>query len=170
MSSRPHRSRRPLANTLLAVVIAGLLLLAQYMGWIPSETETLPQQAAPQRGIQYRSGSLQSDDTARIAEAFRQEESGIMVQVTGTVQSQLSDDEEGSRHQRFVLELHDGQTLLVAHNIDLAKRVPLADGDRVTLKGQYEWNDKGGVLHWTHHDPGGQHPGGWILHRENTYE
>ena len=32
----------------------------------------------------------------------------------------------------------------------------------VALRGQHEWNEKGGVLRWTHHDPEGRHPGGWI--------
>jgi len=41
----------------------------------------------------------------------------------------LSDDHDGSRHQRVVLQLKNSDTLLVAHNIDLAKRIPIGMGD-----------------------------------------
>lgn len=75
----------------------------------------------------------------------------------------LSDDTVGDRHQRFIVELESGQTLLVAHNIDIAPRVEgLAVGDDVAIYGVYEWNDEGGVIHWTHVDPDGNHPEGWI--------
>jgi hypothetical protein len=89
----------------------------------------------------------------------------------GRVTRVLGDDSLGDRHQRFILELDSGQTILVAHNIDLAPRIePLREGDLVEFSGEYEWNDKGGIVHWTHHDPQGQHPGGWLRHEGRTYE
>lgn len=106
-----------------------------------------------------------ADDTAgaeRIARAFEAGESGFMVTVAGKVVKVLPDDRDGSRHQRFLLRIEAGPTLLVAHNIDLAERVRIGPGDPLRLRGQYEWNDRGGVLHWTHRDPDGEHPGGWI--------
>lgn len=102
------------------------------------------------------------DGASRVAELFESRGSGEMVTVSGVVDGTLPDDNDGSRHQRFIVRLDSDQTLLVAHNIDLAERVPLAEGDRVTVYGQYEWNDRGGVLHWTHHDPDGRREGGWI--------
>ncbi len=109
------------------------------------------------------------DDAARIAELFARRRSGVVVEAAGRVERVLRDDLEGSRHQRLVLRLEGGQTLLVAHNIDLAPRVPLARGDVVRFRGQYEWNDRGGVLHWTHHDPDGRRPGGWLEHEGRRY-
>ena len=81
----------------------------------------------------------------------------------------LSDDREGERHQRFILQLRNRDTLLIAHNIDLADRVPVGLGDRVQFRGLYEWNDLGGLVHWTHHDPMGAEDGGWIRYRKKTY-
>lgn len=104
-----------------------------------------------------------------IIEAYREGRSGLVVQSAGVVERVLADDEEGDRHQRFILRLASGHTLLMSHNIDLATRVPLAVGDSVEFRGQYEWNEQGGVIHWTHHDPQGDRPGGWIRHAGRLY-
>ena len=93
-----------------------------------------------------------------------------MVEGVGTVDRLLRDDLDGSRHQRFILSLSSGHTLLVSHNIDLASRIAdLEEGDVVMFRGQYEWNDRGGILHWTHHDPDGRRQGGWLQHHDETY-
>lgn len=78
---------------------------------------------------------------------------------------------DGSQHQRFIVELSSGQTLLIAHNIDIAPRInSLQVGDSVRFYGEYEWNPQGGIIHWTHHDPNGYHVGGWIKHNGRTYQ
>ena len=115
------------------------------------------------------STSLDSDNTAGNAYANRQ--SDIQVQGQGIVIRVLKDDLDGSRHQRFILELDTGQDLLIAHNIDLAPRInDLEKGDTVEFYGEYEWNSKGGVIHWTHHDPNRRHIDGWLKHRGRTYQ
>jgi hypothetical protein len=97
--------------------------------------------------------------------------SGNQVRGNGTVIRILDDDDDGSRHQRFLLELDSRRTLLIAHNIDLAPRIgTLRDGDRVEFNGEYEWNDRGGVIHWTHHDPQGEHEAGWLKHNGRVYQ
>lgn len=106
-----------------------------------------------------------------IAELYQQQRSDVLVEVSGEVSRIFADDNRGSRHQRFLIELTDGHTLLVAHNIDLAPRVDnLKLGDEVSLFGEYEWNDKGGVVHWTHHDPANKHAHGWIRHQGKLYQ
>jgi hypothetical protein len=107
----------------------------------------------------------------QLATAFRNQQSDLQVRGSGVVVSLLADDNQGSRHQRFILELSSGQTLLVSHNIDLAPRInALRKGDSVEFYGEYEWNDRGGVIHWTHHDPAGRHPDGWLKHEGTTYQ
>lgn len=91
-----------------------------------------------------------------IEQAFQNQQSDLQVEGEGTVIKILGDDNDGSRHQRFILKLENGQTLLIAHNIDLAPRISgLRKFDTVQFYGEYEWNAKGGVVHWTHHDPRG---------------
>lgn len=102
--------------------------------------------------------------------AYAERRSGDMLTSSGIVEKVLRDDNEGSRHQRFILRVADGHTVLVAHNIDLAPRVPLNKGDLLSLRGQYEWKERGGVIHWTHHDPSGRHAEGWIEHNGKRYE
>ena len=106
-----------------------------------------------------------------IARAFASGASDIQVEGEGTVIRVLPDDQDGSRHQRFIIQLASGQTLLMAHNIDIAPRIDeLRVGDTVRFSGEYVWNAKGGVIHWTHHDPQRKHVAGWVLHNGKTYQ
>lgn len=91
-----------------------------------------------------------------------------MVEFKAEVLRSLSDDTIGSRHQRFIVK-HEDITVLVSHNIDLSHRVPVKKGDIVTIYGQYEWNNQGGVVHWTHDDPQGRHENGWIKLNGESY-
>ncbi|MCW8884847.1 MAG: DUF3465 domain-containing protein [Motiliproteus sp.] len=115
--------------------------------------------------------SSKPSDTDRLLQvAFDTRQSDLQVGGSGSVYKILSDDLKGSRHQRFILKLASGQTLLVAHNIDLAKRIDnLKEGDQVEFYGEYEWTKKGGVIHWTHRDPRGRHAHGWLKHQGRTY-
>jgi hypothetical protein len=114
----------------------------------------------------------QADDAGdALSTAFERRASDLQVRAYGEVVRVLPDDNDGTRHQRFILRTSTGQTVLVAHNIDLAPRVRnLAAGDRVEFYGEYEWNDRGGVVHWTHHDPAGRHVDGWLEHDGRRYE
>jgi len=98
----------------------------------------------------------------KIRQAKEDTNSQFWMTAEGTVIKNLKDDTKGSQHQKFLIRLAPDITLLVAHNIDLAPRAPVNEGNKVTIKGRYEWNNRGGVLHWTHHDPKGRKEGGWI--------
>jgi len=106
-----------------------------------------------------------------ISSAYEAKTSDVQVSNTGIVVKVLPDDNKGSRHQKFILKLPTGQTVLIAHNIDLAPRINVINiGDSIEFYGVYEWNSKGGVVHWTHHDPVGRHEGGWLKYNGVLYE
>jgi len=148
MSRRLRRSTTALGVLALALLYAAV---------------ELPQQRAPEpRG---EPGAADAIDSL-----WDERRSGAIVEASGLVSKLLPDDLEGARHQRFIVRLGTGRTVLVSHNIDLAPRVDaLREGDTIVFRGQYEWNPRGGVVHWTHHDPGGRRPGGWLEHRGRTY-
>jgi hypothetical protein len=107
--------------------------------------------------------AVTSESSESVVEsAYAARRSGVWMETSGRISRILPDDNDGSRHQRFILDVGSGHTVMVAHNIDLADRVPVAVGDTLALRGRYEWNERGGVIHWTHHDPKGLEKGGWI--------
>ena len=108
---------------------------------------------------------------AALKQAFENQQSDLQIRGSGIVIRLLPDDNHGSRHQKFIIKLSNKQTLLVSHNIDLAPRISnLSKGDFVEFYGEYEWNRKGGVIHWTHKDPRNKHAHGWLKHQGRTYD
>jgi hypothetical protein len=143
--------------------LAGLLLVILVLLLSPDEAPFDPS-STPTTGP----GVQQTENP--VEQLFRDRISDVMVTLTGPVDRILPDDNDGSRHQRFIVRTPSGRTVLIAHNIDLAQRVPLEIGDTVTVRGEYEWSDRGGTMHWTHHDPKRWREGGWIEHRGVHYE
>ena len=133
---------------------------------------SLPTEAATNsEAIKQQQAALIRTSNWILRQAFLNKTSGLQVQGRGIVKQVLSDDVNGDRHQRFILRLSNNQTLLIAHNIDIAPRlVGLKQGNTVAFYGLYEWNSKGGVIHWTHHDPDGIHVNGWLRFRGNIYQ
>ena len=124
--------------------------------------------SSPGPATEQRTAPLVDDPSGR---AFASRTSDVQVEGAGKVIRVLADDLDGSRHQRFIVQLASGQTLLISHNIDVAPRIDgLKIGDSVRFNGEYVWNEKGGVIHWTHHDPQGRHVAGWVIHDGKTYK
>ena len=107
--------------------------------------------------------------SANSASRYGRRDTDSWIDVAGRVVRLLQDDRDGERHQRFIVDIGGGETLLIAHNLDLAERVPVSLGDRISLRGMYEWNELGGLVHWTHHDPLGIEDGGFVRHYRRTY-
>ena len=140
-------------NRLLPLVVVLILVVYQYLA---PQDDTVTGPAATQTGV--------------VETAYAEQRSRVWVEVQGHIARLLADDHEGSRHQRFIVELDSGHTVMVAHNIDLAERVPLQKNANISLSGRYEWNDRGGVIHWTHHDPENRRAGGWIEFDGTVYK
>jgi hypothetical protein len=106
-----------------------------------------------------------------INKAFHTKQSNIQVQGVGIVLKVLKDDTQGSRHQRFLVKLASNLTILIAHNIDLSNKIEnIQVGNTIEFYGEYEWNNKGGVVHWTHHDPRKKHEDGWLKYQGIIYQ
>lgn len=151
----------------IAPIIAAVTVLALYGLDNLRDDSTVSQ--APAQASQTESAAVAGDRAIQVAYENRQ--SDVQVEGAGRVVKVLPDDNKGSRHQKFILELASGQTILIAHNIDLAPRIrDLREGDSVSFYGEYEWNERGGVVHWTHHDPQGRHVDGWLKHDGKIFQ
>jgi len=143
-----------------------LLLLAAALAWWSADRDygeppTADAAAGTAAGF--------SDDP--LLTAFSARHSKVQIESEGIVERILADDHDGSRHQRFILRGPSGTTVLVAHNIDLAPRVPgLEPGAPIRFNGEYEWNQRGGVIHWTHRAPRNDHAHGWLEYQGRRYE
>lgn len=162
-----QRHRPGLASVALAGIIVVVVGIMSYTS-LPGASAPTP---TPQSHNSIANESTTQSDNQRILQAYRNRQSNLQVSGSGVVVKLLRDDLDGSRHQRFILRLSSGITILIAHNIDLAPRIPsLREGDSVRFYGEYEWNDKGGVVHWTHDDPQGRHSDGWLEHNSRRYQ
>ncbi len=150
------------------LLLIAALAVAAYYAFAPDPGRSDSPGASVQTSVSARAGD--SNDAA-IEHAFANRLGNQQLEGQGTVDKLLPDDNVGSRHQRFIVRLGSGRTVLVSHNLDLAPRIDsLRVGDTLAFYGEYEWNPKGGVIHWTHHDPQGRHVAGWIRHAGRTYQ
>ena len=55
--------------------------------------------------------------------------------------------------------------------IERAHREPkVREGGIVEFKGEYEWTEEGGVVHWTHVSGGHRHENSYIIHNGEKYQ
>ena len=157
-------------NNLMYIVVI-VALIAAYLGLDFKQKQITTTDSSAQSSTQSRSTDVMVDDQQKILQAYQQQSSNVQVQAQGVVKAILPDDNQGSRHQKMILKLENGLTILIAHNIDLAPRIDgLRKGDTVEFYGEYEYSQKGGVIHWTHHDPQGKHINGWLKYQGKMYQ
>ena len=127
---------------------------------------------APLAAILCACAQTQSPNDRALCDAYSGARSHVEVVADGTV-ARLLGVQPGriSPHEGFLLALGSGCSLVVRveANTDFTGPIPLARGQRVLVKGEYEYYPLGGVIHWTHRDPQGRHEGGYIEAGGRTY-
>ncbi|MGQ0442582.1 MAG: DUF3465 domain-containing protein [Methylophilaceae bacterium] len=154
-----------LKNTSIGA-IALIAVFALYGCEFKSQTQVLASALA----LNDAGTHISSVDNSSIEQAFQYKKSDVQVSGGGVVIKLLADDTKGVQHQKFLVKINPQQTLLFAHNIDLAPRIPLQINDTITFSGEYVYNPKGGIVHWTHLDPSGTHAAGWVNLHGKTYQ
>ena len=142
--------------------VVAALLITTLAGCKPTSQAKLP----PKSPIELPQLVTSNPTFPELERAHKEHRSNVWVDGGGTVTRLLRDDTKRPRHQRFVVRIGTGAqafTVMIAHNIDRAPRVPFKKGDDVTFRGEYVWNEQGGVVHWTHD------PRGWIRWRDFVY-
>lgn len=76
-------------------------------------------------------------------------------------------DSRSGMHEGFVIRTPE-RTIRVEDNVDITGPIPMERGDAISLLGQLECDDY--VMHWTHRDPRGRHPSGYIKVNGRTYD
>ncbi|HZZ00143.1 MAG TPA: DUF3465 domain-containing protein [Candidatus Baltobacteraceae bacterium] len=114
-----------------------------------------------------------SANDAAVCDAYNAGRSHVEVVADGRVTRVLGiQNGRVSPHEGFLMRLNSGCNAIVRVevNTDLAGTFPVSKGDPVTVKGEYEYYSRGGVIHWTHHDPRFHHEAGFIEIGGKTYE
>jgi Protein of unknown function (DUF3465) len=117
-------------------------------------------------------GAAAQPDDAAIVSDFQNHRSTVEVTADGSVVRLLPDRASSTgTHEQFIVKLSSGDlTVEVEHNISIGARAPVKLGDHVVVHGEYIWNDQGGLIHFTHHDPQGTHEGGYIQDNGKTFD
>jgi cold shock CspA family protein len=154
-----HNRSFPKLFPLLLIIAIGCFLYVAIAQYHPNQTNGSPQQA------------ISSSHDFILQDAFEHQISAIQVEGVGKISKLLPDDTVGAKHQKIIVVLNSGQTILIAHNIDIADKIdPIQLGDFIAFNGEYEWNEKGGLVHWTHLDPKGIHIAGWLKYNGKKYQ
>lgn len=177
MNHSQRQSASSFAFKLVAVLIAAAITIAARRGWLP--TTSSPNAPSQTNAPASPAPSSQSQTPAfsrTVRDLYNAKRSDAWVETTGRVEKLLSDDTDTSdssdKHQKFLLLVPGDITVLVAHNISAAPRVPIRQGDTVTLRGEYEYTEKGGTIHFTHKPKYNSRntQSGWIEFKGSRYE
>ncbi len=115
-----------------------------------------------------------SDPNAAVYDDWQNARSRVEVTATGKVMRILGTRVGPSgTHEGFLVRLNGaaahGLTVRVEDNVDITGPIPLATGDDVEVRGEYLYDPRGGLIHFTHHDPRARHAGGYVRVRDKVY-
>ncbi|RYZ84614.1 MAG: DUF3465 domain-containing protein [Proteobacteria bacterium] len=81
----------------------------------------------------------------------------------------LPDDNNGLKHQKWMVRLSNGAQMQAVYNSDMCPRVPIKVGDIVSMGGQFIYSNEGPMLHWLHYDPRRERPDGYVEINGTSY-
>ncbi|MBC5809786.1 MAG: DUF3465 domain-containing protein [Candidatus Eremiobacteraeota bacterium] len=116
-----------------------------------------------------------ADPNAAVYDAWRAQRSRLEVTARGDVARDLGLRRGPSGlHEGFLLHLRGagghGLTVRVETNVDITGPVAVHAGDAVEVRGEYVYDARGGLIHYTHHDPRLRHPGGYLRVGDRTFQ
>ena len=120
------------------------------------------------------SGAAPGADNAAVYDDWQAQRSYVEVTASGTVTRLLGTRRGPSGdHEGFLMKLDGagrGLTIRVEDNVGLTGPVPLVAGDALEVRGEYIFDPRGGLVHYTHRDPSGRHAAGFILTGGRLYQ
>jgi len=115
------------------------------------------------------------DPNGAVYSAWAQHRSRVEVTASGSVARVLGSRRGPSGvHEGFLLHLRGaagrGLTVRVEDNEDLTGPIPLQTGSDVEVRGEYIYDPRGGIIHYTHRDPRFRHPAGYVRVDGKVYQ
>ncbi len=140
-----------------------------------SLTKTLAASALGFVSLAACAASAGDDANGAVYKAWATHASRIEVTATGSVARILGTRVGPSGpHEGFLLHLRGsagrGLTVRVEDNVDLTGPIPLAEGQSVEVRGEYIYDARGGLIHYTHADPRGRHLPGYVRANGKFYD
>lgn len=174
-SSCLHRCAYSSRSALIALLFVGILsacssTVSPASSQSSNSSQVPAEFGSPNSSNGAESASVQSIDQSQLLQAQANQAKKVEIIFSARVKKILPDDTKGLPHQRLLLAVENGSTVLLAHDIKYAPKVPVQVGDMLVVKGEYIWNRKGGVVHWTHHSDTPRHEGGYIEFGGQRYE
>ena len=174
--SRPRRPRPPRPQTIISrqigKAIAALILAGGAALFGLNKSKDASNSNQQKASISQQVQVANSDENFAVINAINQQKELLFAEIKNAkVVKLLRNDSKGSRHQRWIVQLSNGASIRIVHNIDLAEKVPLSAGDTEDAAGELVYNDrtKEPTLHWTHADPRKKRAAGYIKHLGKSY-
>ena len=137
--------RKHISYLFFLVIVTFLPVLASIFG-----CSTQGEQTAQAEQQTYFDSNTQTSADQEVLDAQSKQQSKVHVTFEAVVYKLLPDDTQGIPHQKFLLRLSNNTTVLIAHNTNLGSYLNIQPGDVVDVSGEYIWNKKGGLVHYTH--------------------